>query len=141
MRTPSLMEKNPDKKAKGFAEMSKFITKGRAVELSEEEDRRQREEGGPIWYLPVHLVFQHGKYRFCHDGRAETKGICLNETLIGDLNLMNPITDQTFVQADAFGLGSSVMAKTIFAMLEDQMHGKIPNRASLLSLFPIFFFR
>ena len=52
------MEKIPDKKAKGFSEMKKFIEKGRAEELTQEEDRRQREEGLPIWYLPCHLVFQ-----------------------------------------------------------------------------------
>ena len=51
------------------------------------------EEGKGSWFLPSHLVFQKGKYRFCHDGRAETAGVCLNELLIGDLNLMVPIID------------------------------------------------
>ena len=87
------MEKIPDKKTKGFSEMKKFLEKGRAEELTQEEDRRQREENLPIWYLPCHLVFQKNKWRFCHDGRAPTKGICLNELLIGDLNLMVPLMD------------------------------------------------
>ena len=87
------MERVPEKKEKGFAEMKKFIEKGRARELSREEEKEQDERKGPIWHLPCHLVYQHGKYRFCHDGRAATKGICLNELLIGDLNLMVPITD------------------------------------------------
>ena len=47
----------------------------------------------PIWHLPCHLVFQKGKYRFCHDGRAPTGGLCLNELLINDLNLMTPLLD------------------------------------------------
>ena len=51
--------------------MKKFVEKGRAIELTLEEDTRQREAGLPIWYLPCHLVFQHQKYRFCHDGRSE----------------------------------------------------------------------
>ena len=67
------MEKIPDKKAKGFSEMKKFIEKGRAERLSQEENRRQVENGLPIWYLPCHLVFQKNKWRFCHDGRAPTK--------------------------------------------------------------------
>ena len=87
------MEKLPDKKAKGFSEMRKFLEKGRAERLSPEEDKRQKEGNLPIWYLPCHLVFQKGKWRFCHDGRAPTKGICLNELLIGDLNLMVPLMD------------------------------------------------
>ena len=45
----------------------------------------------PIWYLPCHIVFQKGKWRFCHDGRATTDGICINDLLINDLNLMTPI--------------------------------------------------
>ena len=87
------MERIPDKKAKGFSEMRKFLEKGRAEKLTDEEDKRQREEGLPIWYLPCHLVFQKNKWRFCHDGRAPTRGICLNELLIGDLNLMVPLMD------------------------------------------------
>ena len=87
------MEKIPDKKTKGFSEMRKFIEKGRAERLNSEEDKRQRDENLPIWYLPCHLVFQKNKWRFCHDGRAPTKGICLNELLIGDLNLMVPLMD------------------------------------------------
>ena len=87
------MEKIPDKKTKGFSEMTKFINEGRTRVLEEEEKSIQEESGNPIWHLPCHLVFQKGKYRFCHDGRANTKGICLNDFLIGDLNLMVPILD------------------------------------------------
>ena len=88
------MEKLPEKKKKGFSEMKKFVEKGRAIELTLEEDMRQKEAGLPILYLPCHLVFQHQKYRFCHDGRSETRGICLNEQVIGVLNLMVPLIDQ-----------------------------------------------
>ena len=35
------MERLPEKKKKGFSEMEKFVEKGRAVLLSEEEKRRQ----------------------------------------------------------------------------------------------------
>ena len=65
----------------------------RAIELSPEEEKRQVEQGLPIWHLPCHLVFQKGKYRFCHDGRAPSGGLCLNEMLINDLNLMTPLLD------------------------------------------------
>ena len=87
------MEKVEGKREKGFSEMKKFLEKGRAERLSPEEDKRQVENNLPIWYLPCHLVFQKNKWRFCHDGRAPTKGICLNELLIGDLNLMVPLMD------------------------------------------------
>ena len=87
------MEKKPEKKAKGFSEMDKFIKEGRTRELSEQERAEQESSGNPIWHLPCHLVYQKGKYRFCHDGRANTRGICLNDFLIGDLNLMVPIMD------------------------------------------------
>ena len=87
------LQKIPEKKAKGFSEMKKFLEKGRAIPLTEEAKREQEENGWPVWYLPCHLVHQKGKYRFCHDGRAATDGVCLNELLINDLNLMTPILD------------------------------------------------
>ena len=87
------MNRLPDKKEKGFKEAQKFFDKGRAIPLTEEEDKRQRDLGLPIWYLPCHLVFQKGKWRFCHDGRATTDGICINDLLVNDLNLMNPLLD------------------------------------------------
>ena len=33
------------------------------------------------------VVFQKGKYRFCHDGRATTEGVCLNDQLVGEINI------------------------------------------------------
>ena len=87
------MEKIPPKKDKGFSEMKKFLDTGKARPLSKEEEQEQEKSGKPVWHLPCHLVYQHGKYRFCHDGRAATRGICLNDLLIGDLNLMVPILD------------------------------------------------
>ena len=87
------MNRIPDKKEKAFKEAQKFFDQGRAIRLTEEEDKKQREQGLPIWYLPCHLVFQKGKWRFCHDGRAMTNGICINDLLINDLNLMNPLLD------------------------------------------------
>ena len=51
------------------------------------------EKGLPIWHLPCHLVFQKGKYRFCHDARASAAGVCPNKLLIGDFNVMAPLAD------------------------------------------------
>ena len=73
--------------------MKKFIKKGRCEILTEEEAERQEKEGLPIWHLPCHLVLQKGKYRFCHDARASVAGICPNELLIGDFNVMTPLAD------------------------------------------------
>merc|ERR1711911_72387 len=81
------MNRLPDKKEKAFKEAQKFFDKGRAIRLTEEEAKRQEDLGLPIWYLPCHLVFQKGKWRLCHDGRATTDGICINDLLINDLNL------------------------------------------------------
>ena len=87
------LEKNPAKKGKAFSEMAKFLDKDRCEKLTKEEIKRQEKEGLPIWNLPCHLVLQKGKYRFCHDARASVGGICPNELLIGDLNLMTPMLD------------------------------------------------
>ena len=43
--------------------------------------------------LTIHVVEERNKTRICHDGRAETGGICLNELLIGGPNIMNVLTE------------------------------------------------
>ena len=73
--------------------MAKFLDKDRCEKLTKEEIERQEKEGLPIWNLLCHLVLQKSKYRFCHDARALVGGICPNELLIGDLNLMTPMLD------------------------------------------------
>jgi len=87
------MLKDPDKFEKGFKEVEKFLTEGKAKDVTAEDDRAQKEQNLPLWYLPSHMVFQKNKWRFCHDGRSETDGICLNDLLVNDLNLMNPLID------------------------------------------------
>ena len=87
------MIKDPDKFEKGFKEVEKFLAEGKAKDVTEEDDRDQKENNLPLWYLPSHMVFQKNKWRFCHDGRSETDGICLNDLLVNDLNLMNPLID------------------------------------------------
>ena len=77
----------PDKKEKGFKEMRKFIENDK-VEKVVEDRENDKEEEWPTWHLPSHLVLQKGKYRFCHDGRATVDGVCLNEQLIGDGNMI-----------------------------------------------------
>ena len=47
----------------------------------------------PRWYLPLHIVELRGKTRVCHDARAATDGICLNDLLVGGPNLMNSLMD------------------------------------------------
>ena len=80
------------KKEKAFAEMKKFLDNKRAERVTNDK-RNDKEEELPTWHLPCHLVFQKGKYRFCHDGRATVDGTCLNEQLIGDGNMIVPLMD------------------------------------------------
>ena len=87
------MLKNEAKMEKGFSEMEKFVSRERAAKLTADEIKRQDLAKEVTWYSPCHIVFQKGKYRFCHDARASTRGFCLNEYLIGDLNLMTPLLD------------------------------------------------
>ena len=83
------MERNPEKKKKAFEEMAKFIDNNRAEKITDDKEN-DKEEAWPTWHLPCHLVYQKGKYRFCHDGRATVNGFCLNDQLIGDGNMLPP---------------------------------------------------
>ena len=47
----------------------------------------------PRWYLPLLIVQLRGKTRVCHDARAATDGVCLNDLLVGGPNLMNSLMD------------------------------------------------
>ena len=84
------MIRDEDKKTKAFEQVRKFIDAGRA-EVVDEEELKVKPEDRVQWHLPGHLVHQNGKWRFCHDGRASVDGICLNEELIGALNLLTPL--------------------------------------------------
>ena len=86
------MMRDPDKKAKAFEQVKKFIENGRA-EVVDENEMREKPKDRVQWRLPGHLVHQNQKWRFCHDGRASVDGICLNEELIGAMNLLTPILD------------------------------------------------
>ena len=101
------MEKVPAKKEKAFSEMKKFIEKGRAEPLK--EGKGDSEGTLPIWHLPCHIVYQKGKWRFCHDGRANAGGICLNEQVIGDLNLMVPMLNPlTNLRKNLYAFGTDI---------------------------------
>ena len=86
------MQRSEEKLEKGFIEVRKFLANGRA-EIVDEKEFKNKPEDRVQWTLPGHLVFQKNKWRFCHDGRASIDGICLNEELIGALNLLTPILD------------------------------------------------
>ena len=86
------MARDKDKREKAFEQVQKFIDHGRA-EIIDEEEVRVKSPGRVQWRLPGHLVHQNHKWRFCHDGRASADGVCLNEELIGVLNLLTPILD------------------------------------------------
>ena len=85
--------KDEDKKTKAFVEVRKFLKNNRA-EIVDEEELREKPKDRVQWRPPGHLVYQNGKWRFCHDGRAAIDGICLNEELIGALNLLTPSSTQ-----------------------------------------------
>ena len=86
------MKRDPDKREKAFIQVRKFIEHGRA-EVVNEKDFRVKPKDRVQWRIPGHLVHQNSKWRFCHDGRAAVDGICLNEELISDLNLLTPLLD------------------------------------------------
>ena len=93
-RTKSLRYKlsnNHDLRDRVFKEMDKFVDTGVAIEIDPKND--DASISSPRWYLPIHVVEERNKTRICHDGRAETGGICLNELLIGGPNIMNVLTE------------------------------------------------
>merc|ERR1712074_13088 len=93
-RTKSLRYKlsnDHDLRDRVFKEMDKFVDTGVAIEIDPKND--DASISSPRWYLPIHVVEERNKTRICHDGRAETGGICLNELLIGGPNIMNVLTE------------------------------------------------
>ena len=93
-RTKSLRYKlsnNHDLRDRVFPEMQKFVDTGVAIEIDPKND--DADISKPRWYLPIHIVEERNKTRICHDGRADTGGICLNELLLGGPNIMNVLTE------------------------------------------------
>ena len=73
-----------------FANVAKYEEKGIAVTVDEElENRQAHEENRPLWHLPHMCVDEPTKIRICHDAKASTRGIGLNDLLIGRPNLTN----------------------------------------------------
>ena len=73
-----------------FANVAKFEEKGIAVTIDEEvENYEAHEENRPLWHLPLMCVDEPTKFRICHDAKASTRGIGLNDLLIGSPNLTN----------------------------------------------------
>ena len=73
-----------------FANVAKFEEKGIAVTIDEEvENYEAHEENRPLWHLPLMCVDELTKIRICHDAKALTRGIGLNDLLIGGPNLTN----------------------------------------------------
>ena len=73
-----------------FANVAKFEKKGIAVTVDEEiENHEAHEENRPLWHLPLMCVDEPTKIRICHDAKALTRGIGLDNLLIGGSNLTN----------------------------------------------------
>ena len=80
--------RDPERKSRVFAEMRKFEELGYAEVLDQEE---RDTTNGPRWYLPIHVVEKNAKTRICHDARANVRGVCLNDLLLGSPNLLNSL--------------------------------------------------
>ena len=83
--------RDPAFKERVFKEVEKFYETGVAVEIDSIDDDEDILK--PRWYLPLHIVELRGKTRVCHDARAATDGVCLNDLLVGGPNLMNSLMD------------------------------------------------
>ena len=117
------MERVPDKKKKGFTEMRKFLDHDRA-EMIMDDKANDKDEEAPTWHLPSHLVFQKGKYRFCHDGRAAVNGVCLNDQLIGDLNMLVPLVDPVNnLRHYLYAFGTDIEAFFHNVLVDPEDHG------------------
>ena len=84
-------KRDPAFKERVFREIEKFYETGVAIEINSVDDDDSIEK--PRWYLPLHVVELRGKTRVCHDARAATDGISLNDLLVGGPNLMNSLMD------------------------------------------------
>ena len=83
------LRRDDEKRARVFTEMNKFVEKGYATRVVDEDDAAAA--SNPRWYLPLHVVVKGNKTRVCHDTRAATSGICLNDLLHGNMNLNNEL--------------------------------------------------
>ena len=83
------LRSDAEKRDRVFDHMAKFTDKGFATEIP--ADQVDDPVEGPVWYLPLHIVEKRGKTRPCHDARAATGGICLNDQLLGGPNLINSL--------------------------------------------------
>ena len=81
--------RDPDRRKRVFAEVQKFIDTGVAIEIDPVDDDAFAPD--PRWSMPLHVVIKHGKLRVCHDARAPTGGVCLNDLLLGGPNIINPL--------------------------------------------------
>ena len=92
--TRAKLQRDPELKERAFTQMDKFEEEGYAINI--EKQPGEEEEKG-IWYLPIHIVeeMRNGKLktRICHDARASTGGICLNDLILTGLNLICPIQE------------------------------------------------
>ena len=88
------MEKNSDYKQEYVAFMKKYIDKGYA-ELVEQEDT---EGNGATWYLPHHGVYHPTKknLRVVFDCAAKYNNVSLNDVLLQGPNLTNGLIDVLF---------------------------------------------
>ena len=87
--TAAQLRRDDEKKERVFAEMEKFVKLGYASVIEDLNDDTTTDR--PRWYLPLHVVEKGGKTRVCHDARASTNGVCLNDMLHGKLNLNNEL--------------------------------------------------
>ena len=89
------LEKNSDYKQEYVAFMKKYIDKGYAEELEEQD---KLEKGGATWYLPHHGVYHptKKKLRVVFDCAAQCDNVSLNDKLLQGPNLTNGLIDVLF---------------------------------------------
>ena len=84
-----LLRRDPVRYERVYAESQKFIDTGVAIKIDPFDD--DASAPNPRWSMPLHVVIKHGKWRVCHDARAATGEICLNDLLLGGPNIINPL--------------------------------------------------
>ena len=73
-----------------FATVEKWESKGVSATIDDvAENRKAIRENRPVWHLPLLCVDEPTKIRVCHDAKASTRGIGLNDLLMGGPNLTN----------------------------------------------------
>ena len=81
------MRKNSERRKRVFAEVNKFEERGVAIDIEDVDDNLEPSE--PVWHLPLLVVKERNKTKICHDAKASTKEISLNDLLLGGRNLTN----------------------------------------------------